>query len=187
MKDGTPITTIFAKYMTNLIDALTMNTIYYPSRFKAEHGDGYDSYECKEQDCHKGPDGRWVTNKLTARDGRTRDPVAYTRFFWRIEPNYCSYGKPFFSAEKIATIFKNSETKKVVLGTGRHSICLEWFKFDYPTENCWGLRQGPVHVTIYDQNKRIWTSKQSIGERGWRKEFKEFIEEYFKWDPNRKE
>lgn len=187
MRDGgIPVTTIFAKHMINLIKALTEGTTFYPSRFAGE-GDRNRSYECKIEDCHRESDGRWVTNNKTAHNGRDRYPVDYTRFFWRIEPNYCVHGKPFFSADRIAEIFKKSETKKVMHQTGRHSVCLEWFKFDPPTETCWGLRQGPVHVTVYDRDKCIWISKKNIHELGWQKEFIEFIEDYFKWDPNRKD
>jgi hypothetical protein len=187
-KDGTPVTFIFAKHITNLIEALTKSSIYYPSRFAGDCGDHCRSYECKANECHKGLDGRWITDKLTAHNGRDRHPVAYNRFFWRIEPNYSSYGQPSYSQERIAEIFAKSETKKVIHDTGRHSIILEWFEFLPPTETCWGLRQGPVYVTIYNErDKRIWTGTKSIKDRGWKKEFTEFIVEYFKWDPTRKD
>ena len=186
-KDGTPVTVILAKYMISMIEALNMSSIFYPSRFAYGCGDHMGKYECKAEDCHRGPDGRWITNKKTAYDGRSRDPAAYNRFFWRIEPNYCIHGKPCFDAGQIAAIFEKSETKKVIHETGRHSICLEWFKFDLPTETCWGLRQGPVYVSVYEYDKRIWTGNISIEKRGWKKEFSDFIIEHFKWDPNNKE
>lgn len=185
MGDGKFVTEIFAKQMIGIIDG--MDLTFYPSRFSFGCGDRNSSYECKAKDCHKAADGRWVTNHNTAHDGRSREPVAPNRFLWRIEPNYCIHGKPFFSAQQIADIFARSETKKVIHETNRHSVCLEWFKFDYPTDNIWGLRQGPVHITVWEHHNRIWTGKKSIRDRGWKKEFTEYIMEYFKWDPSQGE
>jgi len=177
--DGTPVTVIFAKHMVNMIEAKNMSPIYYPEGFDDGKYGEHSSYECKENECHKSPDGRWITNQPTADRAH--------RFFWRIEPNYNCYGKPSFSAEKKKDLFNKSETKKVIHETNKHSICLEWFKFDLPTEVIWGLGQGPVYITIYEGNEKVWTGKTPIDQRGWKKEFTDFIVEYFKWPgPDRK-
>jgi len=179
---GKFITTLFAEAIISKIDS-TYNICgaSIPESFKNGWFDSLRlSYECSLKDCRLNADGLWITNKLTSTDGRGND-INYNRFFWRIEPNYCAYGKPMFDAEKIYKLFKASETKKVLVETGKGSVCLEWFEFLYPTKTCWGLRQGPVHITVYEDGNRVWTSKKEVYKTGWKKEFIEFIEKRYEW------
>lgn len=186
-KDGTPVTKIFAELIINDIVFKNSMGTYKPSRFGNGWFDHFrSSYDCKIEDCYINVDGMWITRDKTSTDGRGNN-INYHRFFWRIEPNYCCAGKPFYSAEKQAELFNKSETKKFIITSGRHSICLEWFKFLPPTETCWGLTQGPVYITVYKGSERIWTGTKSVRDKGWKKEFTEYIMEQFKWDPTQKD
>jgi len=183
MRDGTLITTIFARHVINLIDSRQSIMPYYPDDFKNGFSDRHHiDYECALKDCHLGPDGMWITNEKTSTDG-CGNYINYDRFLWRIEPNYCCRGKPMYTADDRYKLFKASETKKTIISSNNHSICIEWFEFDqkFPTENVWGLKMGKVYITVYKEDKRIWTSKKNICEKGWKKEFTTFIEEHFKW------
>jgi hypothetical protein len=187
MKDGTLITTIFAKFIISKIETMNMSSIYIPGGFKNGWFDSPSTnYECKAEDCYLNADGMWVTKTNTSTDGRG-NYINQNRFLWRIEPNYCCAGKPFFSAERINYLYKKSETKKTLITSGKSAICLEWFEFKHPTDTCWGLSQGPVYVTVYENHKRIKTISKSINEKGWKKEFIEFVETYYKWNPNAKD
>jgi hypothetical protein len=172
---GKLFTTCFTDELIKIIEAMqtkgSMNS-HMPESFKSNWFEWvHNSYEAKESECTLDVDGLWILNKPNHNNQRVK-------FFWRIEPNYCTAGQPCYSTDRIVEIFKNSEHKKSVLKLSKSEVCLEWFGFDGPTNTCWGLSQKPVHVTMYEEGIRISCIEMK---RGWKKEFTKFIEDYYIW------
>lgn len=175
------VTTLFAKEIIAIIQSKTKFSSYTPDRFKCNWFERiHNSYEKRITDCHIDTDGYWKSNDMDGHDGKSHGYTHYEKFFWRIEPNYCTAGRPCYDQSRIDQIYKMSETKKVLIGMNKSQVCLEWDGFDSPTETCWGLRMKPVHITIYENGNKIFTG-MSIHKTGWKKELTTFIEEYYKY------
>jgi len=178
---GQLVTSLFAKSIITIIESKTNFSSYLPDRFKINWFERvHANYESSITNCHLDSDGYWITNNLDGHDGKSHGCTHHTKFFWRIEPNYCGYGRPCYSQKQIDEFYKNSETKKLILGMEKSQICLEWDGFDSPTSTCWGLRMKPIHITVYEDDKKIF-SGMSIHKTGWKKEFTTFIETYYSW------
>jgi hypothetical protein len=173
---GKLVTQLFAETIIKAIDAKFLfvhGSIGVPDKFKQSWFEWvHFEYEAKESDCTLDVDGFWKLNKPNHNNQRVK-------FFWRIEPNYCTGGRPLYLDEDIKKFYKNSETRKSILKLEKSEICLEWDGFDSPTETCWGLRMKPIYVTIYENGKRIYTG---ISGRGRKKHLIDFCNEYYKWE-----
>lgn len=130
-------------------------------------------FECKAEDCELEVDGLWKEKKT----GR--------KFWWRIHPNYCTAGRPFYTSTKEKEIWDNSETKKVLLNLQKTQICLELLPFLQPTDTSWGMRWNGYRVTIYEHGNKIYDGLP-CSKRGWKKHLQEFILETYKYNKNHK-
>lgn len=173
---GKLITTCFAEDLIKIIETMLIKgsmSMHIPDKFKSSWFEWvHREYEAKVSDCTLDVDGLWILNKPNHNGQRVK-------FFWRIEPNYCTAGRPCYSTDQVVNFFMNSEHRKSVLKLDKTEVCLEWFGFDSPTETCWGLRPKPVHVTIYENSTQIACIEMA---RGWKKELTKFIDDYYIWE-----
>ncbi len=143
---GKTITSIFAERIVKTIQHYEMhaNTFCIPDRFKMSWFEmSHNNFECKAKECVMEQDGLWKDNK-----GR--------KFWWRIEPNYCTAGRPSYGSDREEEIWKKTETKKVLINMLKSQVCLELNPFLPPTATCWGLRFNSYRVTIYEHGKLIY-------------------------------
>jgi len=170
------VTTKFAKDLIRVIETKLLHGsmgFYIPDRFKAHWIERvFIDYEATVDQCTLDSDGLWVLNEPNHNNH-------LVKFFWRIEPNYCTAGRPLYDTDMVNTIFNNSEHKKSILKFKESEVCLEWFGFNPPTDTCWGLRKKPTNVTIYHNGTQIFCVE--LG-KGWKKQLTEFIEEYYAWE-----
>lgn len=165
----------FAEYIFSKIDSLYLSVFYLSDKYKMPFEtiahDGEYSKEC----CTLDMDGYWISNKYDVHDGKTRNGYTHPKkFLWRVEPNYCTAGRPSYSSEKIKEIYEKSETKKYLLKLHKFEICLEWDGFNLPTETCWGLEMKPVYLSIYSEGNKVFSSIP-IHQRGFKKQVTEFL------------
>lgn len=178
---GKFITELFAKQITNKIEALNFQSSYIPEGFKQTWFENVSTTgDYKIEDCILDVDGYWRSKEMDSGNGRGEN-TQYHKFLWRLEPTYCVHGRPFYSQEQIAEFYKKSEAKKSVLKLTKSEVCLEWDGFDSPTETNWGLRMRQPFVTIYENEVLIFKGEISIYKRGWKKELTDFVMEYYKW------
>lgn len=171
---GKLVSQLFAENLIKMIDAKHNSgvSVYLPDAMKGHWFESVRySYEMKEEDCHLDTDGYWISNR------ETHNKVL-VKFWWRIEPNYCTAGRPSHPLGFEEKTYKNSENKKTILKTSKTEICLEWDGFDPPTETYWGLRMKPIYVSIYERGRQIY-SGPSMKNRGWKKHLTEFINKYY--------
>lgn len=174
---GKLVTLIFAENILKRIDAAFPHTVFFPEKFKESWFESIDYYyECKVENCRMDTDGLWVMDVPQTRGSHYHQK----KFYWRIEPNYCTAGRPIYTSDEIADIFAKSETKKDIVKMYKSQICLEWDGFDMPTETCWGLRKRPNFITIYEDGKRIYKGLP-MNQRGYKKHFIDFVMEYYKF------
>lgn len=126
--------------------------------------------ECKMEDCFKRPDGLWQDKRLHYSGDKHI-------FIWRLSPNYCVQGKPFFSAQRRYDLFKSSETSKVLLTEQDLEFRWEWYEWDqhYPSDNVWGLKMTTPTIAVYRKGTRIFHVKNPSVSGG-KKELRKFLE-----------
>lgn len=176
-------TTVFAENIIKNIEAKLslISSINIPEFFKVNWFENirYED-EKNAEDCILDSDGFWIEKVKSGHDGKSHGATHFQKFWWRIAPNYCVHGQPSYSSERIAQIYLNSETRKDIMKLNDFCISLEWDGFDMPTKTNWGLRMQPIHITVYHKSEKVFNG-MSIHQRGWKKEFIEFIEEYGKY------
>lgn len=138
---------IFGKQLINKIESLYFCSIPRIFRYPWYEYIRYN-YECEEENCYRDVDGYWITKSETNEE--------FYKFIWRIHPNYCCYGKPYYSSDEIEEIFKKSETKKYILRMNNFEVCLEWDGFNPPTRTHWGLEMKDPYITIYKNKEKIY-------------------------------
>lgn len=179
-------TTYFAKKLIDLVQ-LKMDLctgINLPDTFKCNWFENIRfENEMTAEKCHLDSDGYWIENNKSGHDGKSREYTHFQKFWWRIEPNYCTAGRPYYSSDFIEQIYRKSETRKDIYKLNNFTFALEWDGFDLPTETCWGLRMKPIHIVVYsnDYHKKIYVGLPiNVRKQGWKKDFINFIENYKK-------
>lgn len=173
-------TTFFAENIINNIESKMslITSIGIPEKFKVNWFENIKFEDEKNiDDCILDSDGFWIEKVKSGHDGKSHNSTHYQKFWWRIAPNYCVYGQPYYSSEQINEIYLNSERRKDIIKLNDFCVSLEWDGFDSSTKTCWGLRMKPIHITVYHKSINVFTG-MSIFKRGWKKEFIEFIEKY---------
>jgi|GEM_PF-6346614 len=160
------------------IDSIYIKCFHIPENFKRTW---FESIKlCGEytlKDCIKDNDGYWRSKEMNSTDGLGHI-TQYSKFIWRIEPNYCTLGKPHYTKEKIKEIFEKSETKKYIFNFVKSQICLEWDGFNMPTETRWGLYMKDPFISIYENEKLIYKGI-SIYKKGYKKHLLDFLISYY--------
>jgi len=98
------------------------------------------SHECEPKDCFLRPDGMWESY-----------PESYGRymrkfiFAWRIHPNYCCAGKPYFNWSQQKEFMDKSETDKVLYEYNGYEFVLYWYELTPPNHIVWGMKMGKTY------------------------------------------
>ncbi len=173
------VTTLFAKKIISMIESKMGLSFYVPDRFKTTWFESIEfKGEYKKSDCILDEDGFWRSKKMDSGNGKGKD-TQYHKFWWRIEPNYSTGGRPCYNSGVEQEIYNKSEKSKVILSYVKSQICLEWEGFDPPTETCWGLRMRMPYVTIYENGRLIYKNPFRLNQKGWKKDFMKFVDEYY--------
>jgi hypothetical protein len=175
------ITEIFAEQIIDKVRCLYFGSMFFPDSFKTTWFEGVNpTGQYKIENCILDDDGLWRSKEMDSSDGKGHN-TQYTKFLWRIEPNYCTAGRISYSQEQINEFYRKSETKKYLLKFVKSQVCLEWDGFDLPTETHWGLRQRAPFITIYENGERIYRGI-SIYNSKYKKHLKTFIMSYYSWE-----
>lgn len=156
------------------IDALYVGCSHIPDHLKINWFEMIrPTGEYTEEQCFKDVDGYWKSNKKDCTDGKG-NYTHHTKFIWRLEPNYCTGGRPSYSSEREREIYNKSETKKYLISLENFKVCLEWDGFDSPTETCWGLRMKKPYISIYENDVKVY-SGLSLFQKGYKKHLVDFL------------
>ena len=157
----------FFKELKRLDDALNQH------RFK----DGIIAtrdHDCKYNECEKFDDDLWIHRKE-----RQSDII----FLWRIEYNYCCFGRPTYTSSKQKEIFCKSETEKILHTHDGYEFVWCWDTFDQPTRICWGLKPANFHYELRKDGEVIVSSSVKTA---FKKECSEVLGIPYKEPKNRK-
>lgn len=98
------------------------------------------SHESTPETCFKRPDGLWEGHKkLNTHLAHGGERVV---FLWRVEPNYCTAGRPVYTADRFRQFLENSETEKILIAQDGYEFVWKWATVVPPTKICWGMKMG---------------------------------------------
>lgn len=104
---------------------------------------GYES-ECDPKDCYKRKDGLWKKlDRINTHSKNKLDTYGYdVIFLWRVMPNYCTWGRPVCTSDRIQAFLEQSETEKLIISYKGYEFLWKWDTVILPTENVWGMKMG---------------------------------------------